>query len=298
MEEPTLQQREVTRSRTSGKVMTLDDLMSVPNKSATVSRSANETAAKGRVPFKAQSRLEGGRLWSVMSKAVADKTAVRGAMATPRVHPKEEGQEGTRARIHVRDGASVAERSTAGVPTISSTKRRMSTMMEKVLNGPSLRPASGKPTCTGGRMTRSPSEVLTSTADLTSDLDTDMVEAQQELEMITGAKATLATEASKLVLEAVRDRWIIPQMSHRKQAWDLLIAVLAAVAVVITPMQVGFPDAGLEDGPFKTFSIIVDILFLVDVGLGFVTSFTDDSHNEVMVFSRTFHHCVHRTVKP
>ena len=106
-------------------------------------------------------------------------------------------------------------------------------------------------------------------------LDSDLVRAQHELEVITDAKSCLATEASSLHGELQpREFLVIPQNAHPKQLWDLTMLVLAIITCVLTPIQIGFPIAGLESGSFLMYSAVVDVMFLIDVLLGFVTSFT------------------------
>ena len=118
-----------------------------------------------------------------------------------------------------------------------------------------------------------------------SELETERVKAQHDLEEEeqTGKSTYIHGKAD---VESSQDFVVISQHSKMKRTWDLGVFVLALITCVLTPLQIAFPEVGESRG-LLIYSAGVDCLFLIDILIGFLTSYTDDNDNEVLAVRQT-----------
>ena len=117
-----------------------------------------------------------------------------------------------------------------------------------------------------------------------SELDEKLRATQQDLEEAGETELTVDNARAGEVrgLCIVRHDWVA------KRAWDFVIVGLAAISSIATPLQIGF-DA-LEVGAFLYYSAAADVLFLIDLLMGFITSYTTSEGIEVLRFKKTARH--------
>ena len=79
--------------------------------------------------------------------------------------------------------------------------------------------------------------------------------------------------------------YIIDSRKKPKRAWDMIIVVLAVYNTISSPLQIAFNQA------YRAFSypkagffieLFVDIFFLVDMILGFLTNYIEESSGEII----------------
>ena len=71
--------------------------------------------------------------------------------------------------------------------------------------------------------------------------------------------------------------YIIRHSSPRRYYWDLFVIMLALYNSFMTPFQFSFNYMmGLtETSPWKQIDIVIDLIYVVDIIVGFMTSYID-----------------------
>jgi len=75
---------------------------------------------------------------------------------------------------------------------------------------------------------------------------------------------------------------VIKYNNPRKQAFDLLVILLAIFNSLSTPVEISFKPDYIEHGPFKIANGVIDVIFLLDVAINFRTSFVSASGEEII----------------
>mgnify|MGYP002629862122 CR=1 FL=1 len=79
----------------------------------------------------------------------------------------------------------------------------------------------------------------------------------------------------------VPEKYILSFRDPRKESWDKFILILAIQNSFIIPIDLCFQPEFTHARPFVLFDTIVDVIFMFDMLLMFVTSYLDRQGNEV-----------------
>ena len=84
----------------------------------------------------------------------------------------------------------------------------------------------------------------------------------------------------------LRARLVVQPDSPRRARWDVLMVAVVVVNVVVVPLDIGFEIASYS-WPFLSFLLLSDLLFLLDLVLGFFIAFTSKanelfSHDQIL----------------
>ena len=82
----------------------------------------------------------------------------------------------------------------------------------------------------------------------------------------------------------LRARLVVQPDSPRRARWDVLMVAVVVVNVVVVPLDIGFEIASYS-WPFLSFLLLSDLLFLLDLVLGFFIAFTSKA-NELVTQAR------------
>jgi len=76
----------------------------------------------------------------------------------------------------------------------------------------------------------------------------------------------------------VRERWfIIPGRSSGRYYWDMFVMILALYNSFMAPFEFSFDYvmASSKTQPFRSIDITIDLIYVVDIIVGFLTSYID-----------------------
>lgn len=76
-------------------------------------------------------------------------------------------------------------------------------------------------------------------------------------------------------------KWIISHKHTSKKRWDMMILLLATMNTFFVPLNIAFKPPRFQGTAFKVFDVFVDILFLVDIVLMFMTSYVNSYGQQV-----------------
>lgn len=71
-------------------------------------------------------------------------------------------------------------------------------------------------------------------------------------------------------------KYIISYKHEKKQNWDVFILLLALQNSLLVPIQLAFKPDALDAILYVIFDNLVDILFIVDMAVMFLTSFLNN----------------------
>lgn len=88
-------------------------------------------------------------------------------------------------------------------------------------------------------------------------------------------KKTWKTFVKNKMSKLVSKKWIISHKNKKKQVWDLMILFFATLNTIFVPLMIAFEPPELQTTLFTVFDIIVEIIFIIDIILMFMTSFVN-----------------------
>ena len=77
------------------------------------------------------------------------------------------------------------------------------------------------------------------------------------------------------------EKWIISFKAERKENWDLFVLLLAFQNSLLIPIDLAFNPEFTRDVGVQIFDNIVDILFIIDMALMFMTSYLNKMGAEI-----------------
>jgi len=119
------------------------------------------------------------------------------------------------------------------------------------------------------------------------EIDSDKEEADWWLPVMTKLKIKksmsnrildfhkLKTKQKKPCCKKIDKKYIIPYDSDKKQTWDIFILCLSIYSGFVVPLDFAFSPFFLQKISGKLLNYTIDILFVVDLILGFFTTFTN-----------------------
>lgn len=83
------------------------------------------------------------------------------------------------------------------------------------------------------------------------------------------------------LLTAAELKGVILPFSRFRTSWDMVILLFVIYTAVTLPIQLAYPDAPDTFNQLADFELVMDILFLVDIGLNFRTSYVQNAELNV-----------------